>query len=119
MEGEKIVNNFVKDIMQKDINPDLSLKFPMRGYVVDVRGDNEIEIDLGQDMGVTKGAEVSVIEIGPERKHPVTGKPLPGLRKEIGKLKIKEVSGPESSICEKVNGGPFVAGQVIERVPKN
>ena len=116
-DGEKIVNKFMIDIMKAEIGPDLQAKFPLQGYVIEVRSDKEIEIDLGQDMDIKKGTELLVIKMGADRKHPVTGKVIPGSRRELGRMKVKSVDGPESSVCETVNGGPFVVGQVVEVIP--
>lgn len=116
-DGEKIVNRFMIDIMKAEIGPDLQEKFPLQGYVIEVRSDKEIEIDLGQDMDIKKGTELLVIKMGADRKHPVTGKIIPGSRRELGRMRVKSVDGPESSVCETVSGGPFVVGQVVEVIP--
>ncbi len=117
MDAESIVNKFTKDIMENEIGPDLLEKFPVRGYIIDVRPDRTVEIDLGQDIGINEGMEITVIEIGPDRKHPVTGKIIPGKTREIARLKVKKVEGPESSICEITGPETLAVGQTVEVVP--
>lgn len=72
-------------------------KFPLSGYVVQVRG-KEVIVDLGIDDGLKDGMALEVVRKGEQIIHPVTHIPLPPEWIVTGELKVVFVS-PEVSTC--------------------
>ena len=63
-------------------------KYPLRGYVVQVNGD-QVMLNLGHDQGITSGSAFEVIDPGQSVTY--KGKLLRGSAKRVGRLEIVQV----------------------------
>ncbi len=80
----------------KKVAKDMTNAFPMSGYILSIEG-NIVTIDIGKQAGVKKKMLFDVIK-ETEKIHPKTKK-LIVIEKKVGLLKVKEVTGDESSEC--------------------
>ncbi|HWP47001.1 MAG TPA: hypothetical protein VNM22_07535 [Candidatus Limnocylindrales bacterium] len=70
-----------------------SLALQNKGYVIAIQ-DKKVFIDLTAQDGIQRGMPLGVYREGTETelKHPVTGETLAILRKELGTIRVWEVS---------------------------
>ena len=79
--------------LNRDILRAIMLKYPLRGFVAEVTGD-EVMINLGSKQGVVQGTKFEVLEEQKPRKY--KGKVIQRDPKTIAEIEIAEV---ESEVC--------------------
>jgi tetratricopeptide (TPR) repeat protein len=94
-------NNLEKELgwVNKEILKTIASKYPLQGYVADVKKD-QIMINIGENQGVVLGAQFAVVEEGPPMVY--KGKTLKGASKKIALLKVVQVE-PEFSMVQIVS----------------
>jgi len=97
---------------------ELSVRYPVTGYVVKLLSDKEVLTDLGRSRGVEPGELFLALETGPDAVHPVTGKRVPGERKVVAELVVAD-AGQESSTLRLTSGKVRLKpGTLLERKPR-
>jgi curli biogenesis system outer membrane secretion channel CsgG len=90
------------DDLSRNLDQEVTARFPLTGYVIKVISEREVLVDLGQKQRLEKGASFQLVEQGADVVHPVTGKLVQGERRVLTQLQVTDV-GDESSIL-KVTG---------------
>jgi tetratricopeptide (TPR) repeat protein/peroxiredoxin len=82
--------------LNKEILKTVTNKYPLKGYVADVKND-QVMINLGENQGVVLGTQFAVLKEG----EPMTykGKTLSGALKKVALLKVVQVE-PEFSMTQ-------------------
>ena len=79
--------------LNREILKTVITKYPLKGYVVKVSGDQAI-LNLGSKQGIVVGAKFEVIEEGEEIQY--KGKPLRSSPKSVGRVEVVRV---EPELC--------------------
>lgn len=111
------LSNTLNDLTRK-LDREVSNKFPLAGYVIQVINEKEAMIDLGKKVGVQPGDYFVIVQRGQDIVHPVTGKVIPGKKTVLTELKVTSVDDETANV--KISGSkiPLKVGQVIESKPK-
>ena len=82
--------------LDKEILKTVTNKYPLKGYVADVKND-QVMINLGENQGVVLGTQFAVLKEGKAMIY--KGKTLNGALKKIALLKVVQVE-PEFSMAQ-------------------
>lgn len=108
--AEKAVSNALNSL-SRNVRGYLDRAYPLRANIVEGAREKkdkqkEVYIDLGQSHGVYDG-----LHFGVYIEHQVAGKIA---EKQIGKLKVTEVQGPDISLCKVQSGGREIKAALDE-----
>ncbi|HOM30280.1 MAG TPA: redoxin domain-containing protein [Deltaproteobacteria bacterium] len=102
--------------LNRQILETLVREYPLRAYVVEVKGD-EVMINLGSDQGVVQGTRFEVLEEGPQIEF--KGRKLKGTPKVVGVLEVVRVE-PGLSWCRVISSDRPLAREdkIVEKAPQ-
>lgn len=111
-DAETTLTNILKKLYEKEIAKDLSKVFPIEGSIVAVEDKSTVIIDIGTEQGVTEGMSFDIVtkeeKISERTQKNIT------IVKKIGSLKVKEVTGSESSVCKIKDGKNIEEGMLVQ-----
>lgn len=111
------IAQMMNDLTRK-LDREVSNKFPLSGFVIQVINEKEALIDLGRAAGVQKGDYFLVVQRGQDIVHPVTGKVIPGKKTVLTELKVTAVDDETSTVKIAGERIPLKVGTLIESKPK-
>ncbi len=94
---EGTLSSLLKKTFSKEVSNDMLNAFPIEGEILSIEDKKTVTIDIGSDQGVKKGMVFNIIT--KEEKTNSSGKTRTIIKK-IGKIKVTEVLGEESSTCK-------------------